>query len=203
MKKLALIGLGVLVALAVISQFALPGLAESQIEDRLTEEGGRAEADLSAFPAARLLFEDGGEIDVSGSGLELELDEDPEVFSKLDGFDEVRLAISDSTAGPLDIASFDLSRSGQEPYSVVAELETTGADLLAFGADSLGLPGGGIAGFFAGRTDAGAEPIPISIDMEMTSEDGRVQVTDGGGEVAGVPTGPLAELITAAIVVRI
>jgi hypothetical protein len=39
--------------------------------------------------------------------------------------------------------------------------------------------------------------------MEMTSEDGRVQVTGGGGEVAGVPTGPLAELITAAIVVRI
>jgi hypothetical protein len=37
----------------------------------------------------------------------------------------------------------------------------------------------------------------------MESDDGRIRVTEGGGTVAGVATGPLAELITAAIVVRL
>ena len=39
--------------------------------------------------------------------------------------------------------------------------------------------------------------------MQLTSDDGRVLVTSGGGTVGGIPTGPLAELLTAAIVVRL
>ena len=39
--------------------------------------------------------------------------------------------------------------------------------------------------------------------MELTSDDGRVRVVSGGGTVAGVPTGPLAELLTSAIVVQL
>ena len=39
--------------------------------------------------------------------------------------------------------------------------------------------------------------------MELRSDGGRVVVVSGGGTVAGFPTGPLAELITSAIVVRL
>ena len=41
------------------------------------------------------------------------------------------------------------------------------------------------------------------IDLEVTSEDGRVRVVSGGGTVAGFETGPLAQLITSAIVVQL
>ena len=37
----------------------------------------------------------------------------------------------------------------------------------------------------------------------MTSDGGRIEVIDGGGTVAGLPTGPLAELITSAIVIQL
>ena len=47
------------------------------------------------------------------------------------------------------------------------------------------------------------EPIPIELDMELASEDGRLRVVSGSGTVAGMPTGPLAELLSSAIVVRI
>jgi hypothetical protein len=203
MRRVLPIAIGVIVALAAVSQFVLPALAENQIEKRLTERGGEADANLSAFPAVRLLFENGGTIEVEGSNLDLDLDENPDVFSKLDGFDEVDVSLTDFTAGPLEMESFELQRSGDSAYRVTSAGTTTGAELVDFGAESLGIPGSGILGYVTGRTEAGDTEIPLTLDMEMESEDGRIKVTEGGGEVAGVPTGPLAELITAAIVVRI
>jgi hypothetical protein len=202
-NRILLIALGVVVALAAISQFALPAIAESQIEKRLTEGGGSADANLSAFPAMRLLWEEGGRLEIEGSGLDLEIDQNRQVFEKLDGFDEADLRLTDSTVGPLEVSSFELRRSGDAPYSVAGEMTTTGADVADAIADVAGVPGGGILGSVVGLTGPGSEEIPITLEMEMESEDGRIKITDGGGEVAGVPTGPLAELITAAIVVRI
>jgi hypothetical protein len=38
--------------------------------------------------------------------------------------------------------------------------------------------------------------------MELRSDGGRIVVVSGGGTVAGMPTGPLAELITSAVALR-
>jgi hypothetical protein len=199
-----LIGLlaAALAVLVVTAQFVLPGVGEGQIEDRLTENGGSATVRLSAVPAIRLLWGDGDTLDVRGSGLDLDLAENPEVFDRLDGFGDVDVSLSDFRAGPFDVRTFELERDGSDPYTVRSESATTAAELVEYGADSLGLPGGGLLGFFADRA-TGDTPIPIRLDMQMESDDGRVRVVSGGGTVAGYPTGPLAELITAAIVVRL
>ena len=39
--------------------------------------------------------------------------------------------------------------------------------------------------------------------MGLSSDDGRITVVSGTGTVAGLPTGPLAELITSLVVVRL
>ncbi len=39
--------------------------------------------------------------------------------------------------------------------------------------------------------------------MQLVSDGGRVLVTSGGGTIAGIPTGPLAELITSVVVVKL
>ena len=57
-----------------------------------------------------------------------------------------------------------------------------------------------ILGQFFGPQDT---PVRFVLDMPLTSETGRVQVVSGGGTVAGVPTGSLAELITSAIVIQL
>jgi hypothetical protein len=191
-----------LAVLVIAAQLVLPGIGEGQIEDRLTENGGVATAELGAMPAVRLLWGDGDSLEVRGSGLDLDLTENPEVFDRLDGFGEVDVSLSDFRAGPFDVTSFELVRDGDGPYTVRSTSSTTAAELVDFGVDSLGLPGGGLLGAFA----AGAttdRPIPVALDMEMESDDGRVRVVSGGGTVAGYPTGPLAELITSAIVVRL
>jgi len=193
-----------LVALAGVSQLLIPPLAEHRIEDRLTDGGGAAEVSLEAFPAARLLFGDGKQLSVSGSGLDLALQQQANVFDSLDGFDQVDVRLTEFRAGPFAVANFDLTRPAPSaPYHLVSSSRTTPGGLAEYGASRLGLPGGPLLRFLAGQALGGKRPIPIDVDMQLRSDSGRIAVVSGGGTIAGFPTGPLAELITSTIVVRL
>jgi hypothetical protein len=193
-----------LLALAAASQLVIPPIAEHRIENRLTDGGGSANASLAAFPAARLLFGDGKRISISGTGLDLDLEQRTDVFDKLDGFDRVDVNLTDFHAGPFAVASFDLERPAPSaPYHLVSSSRTTPGDLAEYGAGQLGLPGGPLLRFFTEQALGGNRPVPIHVDMELRSDGGRVVVVSGGGTVAGYPTGPLAELITSTIAVRL
>jgi hypothetical protein len=193
-----------LLALAAASQLVIPPIAEHRIENRLTDGGGSANASLAAFPAARLLFGDGKRISISGTGLDLDLEQRTDVFDKLDGFDRVDVNLTDFHAGPFAVASFDLTRPAPDaPYHLVSSSRTTPGDLAEYGAGQLGLPGGPLLRFFTDQALGGDRPVPIHVDMELRSDGGRVLVVSGGGTVAGYPTGPLAELITSTIAVRL
>ena len=201
---MALIVTGIVVFALVASQLLLPSLGAQRVEDRLTEGGGSAEVTLGAVPALRLLFSDGERLEVAAQDLNLELDEREAVFDRLDGFTVVDISVSDSAAGPFELTSFELQRDGGGPYSLLASGETTASELTAFGFDQVELPGESFLDLlldpFVEQVDT---PLPIELEMELASEDGRVQVVSGGGEVAGIPTGPLAELITSAIVLQL
>ncbi len=195
----------VLVALAVASQIALPRIAADRIAGRLTANGGTASVSVSAWPAVRLLFGDGGRLSVDGSGLDLEpnLAGGP-VFGKLDGFDRVSIHLASFRAGPFRVGEFTLTRDGSgAPYALDARARTSGAALGAFAAAQLGLPGWAPIGAITGLVPATRAPIPIALDMQLASEDGAVRVISGSGTVAGIPAGPLAELITSAVAIRL
>jgi hypothetical protein len=201
--KVVLIALAVLVVLAVASQFVIPPVAENRVEDRLTSGGGSADVSLDAFPAARLLFEDGDRIEVRGNGLDLDLQRETNIFDNLDGFDEVDVSLTDYRAGPFRIRTFELARDGPEAtYDLVLAGSATPADIATYGAARLGLVGGPLLGAIAAQL-GGKRPVPIDLDMQLRSEDGRVVVESGGGTVAGLPAGLLAQVITSAIVVRL
>lgn len=207
-RRLGPILLGALALILIVAvgiQLLLPGWTASRIEDRLTRSGGEAQVSVDALPAARLLFGNGDEISVRGAGLELDLDEEvePRVFERLDGFEEVDVALRDFRAGPFAVARFELTRSGPGPYRLLAGSTTTAADAAEYGAASLGVPGGPLLDVLADGLPEAKRPIAVELDMELTSDQGRVVVTSGGGSVAGLPTGPLAQLITEAIVVRL
>ncbi len=186
------------------SQFVIPSIAEHRIEDRLTSGGGTAGVSVEAVPAVRLLFGDGSRISVTGSGLDLRPQQQSGVLDKLDGFDDVDVHLRDFQAGPFSLSSFDLTRSGSlAPYALITTGQTTPGRLAEFGASQLGLPGGPLLRFLAGQALGGKTPIPIRLDMDLQSDDGRIVVVSGGGAVAGIPTGPLAELITSTIVIQL
>jgi len=204
MARWLIIAALVLVVLLGASQLVIPSLAKHRIENRLTDGGGTANVSLDAFPAARLLFGDGDQISVTGSGFDLGLQQRTDVFEKLDGFDRVNVSLREFRAGPFAVSDFDLARPAPSAtYHLVSRSRTTTGDLAEYGASQLGLPGGPLLGFLTRRALGGNRPIPIDLDMELRSDGGRVVVVSGGGTLAGYPTGPLAELITSAIVVQL
>jgi hypothetical protein len=200
----ALIAAAIVVFLVIGSQFVLPRLAEREVESRLTESGGTAEVTLGAVPALRLLFSDGERFEIDAEGLDLDLDEEIDVFDRLDGFAIVGIEIDDSRAGPFELDSFSLTRDGSGPYAMTSTGHTSAAALADFGADTLGLPGGPFAGLALDALfgESGAR-IPVTLDMRIASSDGVAEVVDGDAEVAGLPAGPLAEIIASSIVARL
>jgi hypothetical protein len=203
LRRLVILAL-VLLALLGISQLVIPPIAEHRLQDRLTAGGGTADVSMSAFPAARLLFGDGSRIAVTGSGLDLTTEQESgEVFSNLDGYDRVAVNLDRFRAGPFRLASFDLTRAGSAaPYHLVTRGRTSPTDLASYGASRLGLPGGPLLGYLGDQV-LSRDSIPIQLDMNLESDGGRIVVTSGTGTIAGIPTGPLAELVTSFVVVQL
>jgi hypothetical protein len=200
----ALIAAGVVVFVFVLSQILIPRLGEHRVEDRLTAGGGSAEVNLGAFPAARLLFSHGERFEVRARELALDLDLDQDVFERLDGFGLVDVAIDDFTAGPFELSSFALTRDGDEPYRLVTHGSASPTALADYGLEQVQLPAEGLLDALLNPfLDDADAAVPVDLDMQLTSENGRIRVVDGGGTVAGFSMGPLAELLTSAIVVRL
>lgn len=204
MRRWAIVVTGIVVFVLAVTQILIPALGERRVENRLTENGGTADVTLSAVPAVRLLFGDGSRFEVSASGLDLGFDRSERVFDRLDGFGIVDVSIDDSRAGPFQVTSFELTRDSPAPYHLVTDATTSASALAGFGMEALDLPGESVAGALLNQLfGPDKSSLPVKLDLELTSDDGRVRVVSGGGTVAGLPAGPLAELITAAIVVEL
>lgn len=194
------IGLGLVVLLFGIAQLALPSLAETRVEDRLTGNGGHAKVDIKAFPAPRLLFRNGDELHVSGSGLELDLDPEGGGLSDLDGFGDVEIDLADFITGPFRMSRFELARAGDGPYRIEITARTTGAEMIEQTGEQLGIVGSGLLGAIARQAPLAGQEFGIEVELELASEGGELRVISGGGRVAGYPVGPIATAITAAII---
>jgi hypothetical protein len=202
--RIAIALIAVVLVLLVVAQVVLPGLVADDVEERLTEGGGSAEVSIEALPAALLLLGDGDRIEVRGSDLVLEVEERPDVLDRLDGFGEVDVSLERVDAGPFEVASFDLAGEGGGVYRLRSSAITSGVELIEYGAGRLGGLGGPVAGLFTDDVPEEARrELPVELDMELRSEEGEIEVVSGTGTVAGFDTGPLAEIITGAIVSRL
>jgi len=196
------IALGVLALALALCQFVLPGVAEREVKDRIEANGGTASVEVSAFPALRLLWGDGDKLRVRGSGVDVELEEQRGVLDRLDGFDSVDIHLEDVSVAPLNVDTFELSRTDDgDTYRVRVTGATSPADVAAFLGSRAGGPLGGLLGDLAADTlpgDSEAD-VPVDIMARVASIDGEVEVTSASGSVAGVPAGPLAELVVEAV----
>lgn len=203
-SRWGMIAAAAVVFVLVAIQFLVPEIGERKVADRLTANGGTAEVTIGAVPALRLLWDDGERFQVAARDLDLDLDAPEPVLDRLDGFSIVDVAITDSRAGPFRIDSFRLTRDAPAPYRLVSTGDTSPQELVDYGLEGVELPGESILDTILGELMGPTETtVPVDLDMELTNDGGRVHVISGGGTINGIPTGPLAELITSAIVLRL
>jgi len=207
MRSFAL-GIAVTVLVLLIAgQVALPPYLSGRVEDRLREGGGNADVSLSAIPSYALLAGRGSRFEAEGSGLRLDADSRRErPFDRLDGFGEVSIDIRDSRAGPLRVEAMTLSRDGNDaPYRLDVRASASPREIAADLGSRAGGALGGLAGDLAARTlpGGGFASVPVDVEATIASQDGRVSVTDADGSVAGLPSGPLTEIVLAAVLERL
>lgn len=190
--------------MAVAAQLAVPSIVAGGIEDRLTERGGQATAEVDAFPAPRLLFGDGDRLEVRGSGLELKLEVgESDGLSELDGFDEVDMRLAGLRTGSIEISSFQLSRRGQEPYRLLMRGRSTTAALAQIGSVALGAGALGELGSAFLQGALGTQVVALDLDLLLQSDEGTPRVVGGQASAAGIDVTPIAGLIASAVAVNI
>jgi hypothetical protein len=193
--------------LAVLGQVALPAFFESRVEDRMEEGGGDAKVSIGAFPALTLVAGSGKTFKARGRGLEFDIDARRErPFDRLDGFEQVDVDMEDLTVGPLAISRFELARDGrQEPYAMTLRADIAPRELARELGSAAGGALGGLVGSLATEVfpDGGRTQIPLDLEAEVGSRDGRTDVVDASGSIGGLPAGPLAEIVLGAVLRRI
>jgi hypothetical protein len=199
----ALAALALVVIALVATQIILPRMGESQVEDRLTRDGGTATVEIEAVPAVRLLFDDGDRISVRAQEVVIPLtDLRGGSFKELDGFDEVNVRLALTRLGPFFAESVSITRGeGDDLYAFSYRGSTSAADVGNF--TLAGLPPllRSALTSLAGR--AGSQELPIRLDVNLRSENGRARVVGGTGTFAGLPLGGFALGIAGAIIARI
>jgi hypothetical protein len=202
-SRIRLLALGVagfVVLAGVVTHFALPPYLEGRVEERLEEHGGRAEVELRAVPALRLLTGHGDRIEITGSGLEVDFDEpDTDAFDELNNFDEVDIELTDVDAEPFETSLFRLEGLGDHHYRIETDATASIQDIARIAGEQFGPLGGLIGSIAGGSVPGGGVPVPIRLDGELVAEDGRVTMVSGDARVAGLPAGPLARVVTNAI----
>ncbi|HLM25416.1 MAG TPA: hypothetical protein VK304_00440 [Thermoleophilaceae bacterium] len=203
MRRFA-VGLAVgVLALLVLTQLLLPAFLEERVAGRLTEDGGSADVSLSAFPAVRLLWGDGKRFEARGRGLKFVPGRGEQVFSRLDGFSQVRIEVAGLEVEGVDASRFTLTRlrSG-DPYRLSMRGQISGRDAAELLGAEAGGPLGGIAGGIAGSVlpGGGETELPLTVEADLASRGGRAQVVRTNATVAGLPAGPVAELVVGAVV---
>jgi hypothetical protein len=201
MRRFA-IRLGIpLAVLLLASQLLLPRYLEDRIADRITDHGGTADVELHAFPALRLLFGDGGKLELTARGLSVDLTADQQdVFKQLDGFSEVDVTVRDSRAGPFAITGFAVHRVAKRTYDVAVAGDGTAGDVARYAGDRFGGPfGQALAGLATSALGGFDRPVPFDARMQILTADGTPRAENVTGSVAGLPAGPLAEVVANAL----
>jgi hypothetical protein len=204
MRRNAIVTFVVVIAvLALGAQLAIPAYVSSRVEDRLTEQGGSAHVEIHATPATKLLGGGGDRVMVRGRDLRFDLPrQNDDVFGRLDEFGEVDAELTQVRTGPFAIERFTLKRDGDgEPYRLSLDATSTADELSEYAGSQVGGPLGGLisrltTGLLLPLSD---RSIPVSIDADVRSENGRARVVSASGDIAGIPAGPIAEAIAGAV----
>ena len=204
-RKMLLGVIATLLILLVALQLILPSVIEGKVEKRLERGGGDAKVSVSALPAVTLLRGSGRSIDITGSGLAYDLGKrDEKPLERLDGFGRVEVDLRNLDAGSVRLDSFVLTRAEKdEDYTLSMRGTSTPRELAGELGTAAGGALGGLIGGLASGVLGGGGPVPLRLEATVASRDGRPEVGAANATVAGLPAGPLTEIVLRSVLDRL
>ncbi len=175
MRRVAAIGVVVLVlALLVVAQLALPGIAENRIRDRLAEDGRVESVHVSAFPAVKLLWGKADRVTVRMASLRANVGRLGDLLGRTADAGRV-----DATTRELDVLTLRLrgARLRKRDGRLEGEATVTDADLrsaLPQGFDVRPVASG--AGQLVLRGTATLFGTTISANAVLLAQDGKLKI---------------------------
>jgi hypothetical protein len=194
-----------LLAILIASQFVLPPYLEHRVANRLTEHGGTAHVQISAFPALGLLVGRGDKLGVDAHGLSVDVNQNQkDAFKRLDDFSQVSIDVLDSRAGPFTISRFSVRKLRSHSYLVTLSGSGTGGDVARYAGEHLGGGlGAALAGLAASAIGLLDRTIPFNARMVIDTSSGSPQASNVVGTVGGFPAGPLAQIVANSVLATI
>lgn len=169
------VGAAVLVlALLVLSQVALPVLAEDRLRTELAETGTVTSVHVSAFPALKLLFEKADSVRVRMSSASVGVGDLGDRLASTGRAGEVDFEVAELSLGPLAIRDVSLAKDGDD---LVGTASITSADLAAALPVDLGLqPVESADGALVVEAQVG----PVAVRGRLSDSDGTLVIAPDG-----------------------
>ena len=178
---------------AIITELALPSIAENRMRDELASIGSVTSVDVSTSPALMMLFGDVERAAVEMSSATLDPSVmDADLLSKAGDVEVLKARIDTLRAGPFDAESVALDKRGQA-LDASATLDVDQVESLVPGAElkvengmllldlsKMGLP----------------LPLPGPVQLEIALEEGKVVARPLGAASTLLPTQPLLDPVS-------
>jgi LmeA-like phospholipid-binding len=105
---------GALVALLVLAQVLLPGIAASRISSRVSRYGEVRSVSVSAWPAVELLWGNADSVNVRARSLRISPAQTVKLLSEAGGVGSLTLTAASVREGPLQLTDASLRKNGRE-----------------------------------------------------------------------------------------
>lgn len=178
MTKAAVGGGALLLALVLVAQFVLPGIAERRVRDELKAVGAPSDVEISSVPAVKLLF---GEIDSLAARLDRSESSGEalgDLISRAEKVDRLRVSTPSIRVSGLELTDARLAKDGTR---LEASASLSEADLIAF------LPAG--AELRSISSSGGELQIEGSFNVLGFELSGPARVAPEDGSVVVIPEG--------------
>ena len=113
-RRIAAVGIGVVVLLLVLTQLFLPGIAADRISSRLARYGHVRSVDVKAWPAVELLWGNADSVRVRASDLAFALPQTGHVLGEASAAHDIDMTAARVRVGPLELSEVSFHKRGAQ-----------------------------------------------------------------------------------------
>jgi hypothetical protein len=176
--RVALVALGALLVLLVLTQVFLPKIAASRISGRIGKYGKVESVHVSAWPAVELLWKHADSVKVKATRLRVSPAQTSKLLAEASGVDRMDVSVASVQEGPLRLRGVSFHKHGERmsAHAHLGNADVAAALPAGIGVQLLGSGGGKVEV----RASGGLFGVGASVDAVAEADGGKLVVHPRG-----------------------